>query len=375
MMRVQNSDVSSIRFAERKRVVDAWQAISCNHSDPTGLQCIHDVALATKESQQFVKTWVLRYAERRSYAALHDLPRSGRKRKANAHAVAGLVFDPTVKSSFRAAASRSKEALGVHVSKSTVARRVHERHLRKRVVRKGSGLTQSMIMDRQRWARAHVRHSWQTCFMLDSCVIPYSPPPSVHRGRWAEVGEDPIIVDGRQGPQVHVYAGVSPYGKSMIYMVTGTTGLPHRYERDHRGASSKTHAGVAHAEFLDVLKSMLSLAREEMPVDMRSHMTVMMDRAPAHTSREVRQFMREQGFRDYLLPTKAGDINWMDWTFWNGLKQRLWGRLKECNNFKEFTKLVPKVWEGTDDKAVLRSLCKKQRERVERIAKNGRMIP
>lgn len=224
-MRAQLSDVSDMRLAHRRRVVDAWKIISKNYVGPVWRQCIRDVAHATKESQ-------------------------------------------------------------------------------------------------------------------------------------TEAGQDPRLVDSTQGPVVHVYAGVSPYSKSMIYMVTSTTGLPHRYIRHPRGQSTQKHAGVAHDEFLDVLKCMLRLAREEMPADVRPHMIVMMDRAPAHTCKDVREFMKDEGFHDYLLPTKAGDINWMDWTFWNSLKQRVWVRLQECEDFKDFTVLVHKVWEETEDKAVLRSLCK-----------------
>jgi hypothetical protein len=328
-----------------------------------------------KEDPEFTNRWCTRFAEDGTVAGLDDQPRSGRPRTADRAEVAQLLLDPNERSSLRSASARSEEHIGVHVSHSTVARAAHEENLHRHALRQGILLSPEQKLERQEYARCMARHAWGSTLMLDSTMITMHPGSVPETARWGEAGDVLTTDDGIRSPKVHVYAAASPHGMTQLHFVTGTTGLSTPY-LVQKGRHAGEHApGVGKEEFQVVLEAMIAEGREQMPDDARSNMTVLMDRAAAHTSKDVETFMHKRGFQDHLLPAKSADMNWMDWAFWHTLQHRVWGQHAEYgDDFTAFTKVVHQQWYKMSEEQMYLPLGQKQRERIDRIARDGELI-
>jgi hypothetical protein len=333
------------------------------------------VAEDAGEDQKFTKRWCTRFATEGSVASLDDLPKSGRPRIADRAQVAQLLLDPNERSSLRAASERSEQEIGVHVSPTTVARAAHEANLHRHALRTGILLSPEQKLERQEFAKRMMRHAWGSTLMLDSTMITMHPGSAPETARWGETGEVLTTDDGIRSPKAHVYAAASPHGMTQLHFVTGTTGLSSPY-LVHKGKHAGEHAsGVGHEEFLIVLTAMISEGQEQMPDHAQSNTTVLMDRAAAHTSGAITEFMQERGFKEHLLPTKSADMNWMDWAFWHTLQQRVWGQHAIYgDNFMTFTQVVHQQWYEMSEERMYSSLVQKQRERIETIARDGELI-
>lgn len=364
------------RKLRRLRVVQAWLDICHQYADdPLGLPCIHAVALATKESQPYVKQWCTRYANDGSKAALEDLPRTGRPRIADRADVAAMLTSTNPATSLRDASARSFQALGVQISRSTVARAAHELALHKHVPRFSLKLSDQEKVERQKYAQQMRRHGWSSTLMIDSTMIVMHPAPSVETGKWGPSGEVLTTETSTRSPKMHVYAGASHYGLSQLHPVTGTTGLSTPYYI-RKGKHAGEHvAGVCQEECLVVLPAMIQEAKQTMPARVQPKLRVIMDKASVHTSFATARFMAQARLDDYLLPSKSSDMNWMDWAIWHTLKERVWSQhLIYGDDFNVFTKIVHEQWSQLAQGDIMQSLCQSQRARMECIAKDGELI-
>lgn len=368
--------VDGDRELRRMKVVKTWQDISHDYADnPLSLSCIHDVALAANESQQYVKLWCTRFAKDGSIAALQDLPRSGRPRIVDRAEVAAMFLAADPATSLRDASARSLDELGVHISRSTASRAAHELALHRHEPRISITLSDDNKVERQIYAKENRRQSWGSTFMLDSLMLVMHPAPTPETGRWGLAGEVLTTQSTTRSPKMHVYAGASPHGFTRLYPVTGTTGLQTPYYI-HKGKHVGEHvAGVCQEEFLDVLAAMIQEGKRKMPASVQSKMRVIMDKAAVHTSSATARFMAQSGLHDYLLPTKSPDMNWMDWAIWHPLKEKVWSHHHIYgNDLDEFTRTVHQQWDQLTHGNILQSLCCEQRARMEQIAKDGELI-
>lgn len=369
-------DEHTAKYIRRLRVARVWLRISRQHADdPLGVSCIHAVAEEAEEDPKFTKRWCTRFALEGTVAGLEDLPRSGRPRVADRAEVAQLLLDPRERSSLRSASERSEQQIGVHVSPSTVARAAHEENLHRHALRTGIELSPDEKHERQGFAKTMLRHAWGSTLMLDSTMITMHPGSAPETARWGEVGEVLTTDAGIRSPKAHVYAAASPHGMTQLHFATGTSGLSSPY-MVHKGRHAGEHAsGVGKDEFQVVLAALIAEGKEQMPAHAQSNMTVLMDRAAAHTSRDVATFMDSNGFKDFLLPTKSADMNWMDWALWHMLQQRVWSKHSVYgDSFTEFTKVVHQQWYEMSEEQVYLPLGQRQYERIERIARDGELI-
>lgn len=360
-------------IARREHVVNVWGAV-CEkfpHA-PVGPKCIRTVARQCKERSRFVLKWVNRWLSDQTSSAFAGRHSSGRPRKVAYPDVAELVHDPLSKSSFRAGAARSKSRLGVSVSRSTISRAVHKMGWHKYKVAKGGKLNSNKIEMRKQWAREHANYPWVTTVMADSTIITYCPPRTSDYGQWAPPGEH---VDQQEtGSQLHIYAGASPSGLSALHECTGSTGvhLPYTYSCGRRKGQLRT--GVGGDEAKDVLSAIIAESTACFPESLRPHIKMKLDRATPHISSPVRKLMRDYHFRDNLLPAPGCDINWMDWAIWPRLKQCVYNRKADYDDFQQFRLVVHEEWMKMRDRRRWGWLAARQTKRLAEIAKHGKLL-
>lgn len=367
------SSMSDIHSPRRQRIVQVWQSIKDKFpSAPLGPQCILAVGKQLKERSRFVHKWLQRWISSPGDAALKNVPSTGRPRKASYIDVAEIVHDPQYKSSFRVGAARSESCLGVHVSKDTIARAVHEREWHKHTASKCRALTSEMIDARMLWAKEHASHPWHTTLMVDSTVITYTPPPTPSYGRWGPAYEP--FQHSQLGSQLHVYAGASPHGLSILHECTGSTGVNLHYKYMCGEKEGLKREGVGAEEAKDVLRAIIHESAGWTPELERSLTHVMLDRATPHTSSTVQTFLHKQGFHNNLLPAPGCDINWMDWAIWPQLKRRVYDKQADYENFQQFRSVVHEEWRKMRDMCQWGWLASRQAKRVGLIAKHGKLL-
>lgn len=340
--------------------------------DPHDPSCIRIAARLCGESPKFVRASVERALANPNDSAFEDKHRSGRPRKNDYADVAKLVQDPNYRSSFRSAAQRSGSVLHEKVSASTVARAVHEQGLVKHKLIKGAILSPEAQLKRKSWATKHLGSCWDTTIMLDSTEIPYHPPANLEHGRWGRRGERLPRQHG--GSKLHVYAAASPAGLSALHECTGTTRLPKRYEYSDPARSGRKREGVGADEARDVIEVLIKECMQPMSKRDVKRLKILMDRASPHTSKTVSSWLHSQGYRDFYLPAPGCDINWLDWTIWHMLKQRVYASEAEYETFEQFRILVHKIWGQMRDDLQWGWLSVAQAKRVAKIANNGRML-
>lgn len=341
-------------------------------ADPHDPKCIRIAAHMCGESPKFVKASVDRALANPNDVAFEDKHRSGRPRKVDYAVVAELVHDPEYRSSFRSAAQRSESVLNVSLSASTIARAVHERRWVKHKHTKGAVVSQEAQLKRQSWAAKHSGTAWGTTVMLDSTEIPYHPPANVEYGRWGRRGER--LPRQPRGSKLHVYAAASPAGLSALHECTGTTFLPKDHEYRDPAHLGRKREGVGAEEARDVIQVLIKECMQPMCKRNVKRLKILMDRASPHTSKTVRSWLHEQGYRDFYLPAPGCDINWLDWTIWHMLKQRVYADAKAYGTFQQFRIHVHNIWGKMRDDLQWGWLSGAEAKRVAKIAKDGKML-
>lgn len=357
----------------RSAAAAAWRQVAAMHNshshDPKHIRIAAELC---GERPKFVREWVERWLANPNDSAFQDKHRSGRPRKIDYVEVAQLVLDPNHRSSFRNASQRSASVLKEKVSASTVGRAVHEQGLVKHKVTKGAVLSPNAQVKRMNWAAKNVRRSFNTTMMLDSTEISYNPPTNFEHGRWGPSGERCVRQQG--GSKLHVYAAASPAGLSALHECTGTTHLPKGYEYSDRARSGKKRGGVGAEEARDVIEILIKECTQRMSKRDVKRLKILMDRASPHTSKLLRGWLHNQGYRDFYLPAPGCDINWLDWTIWHTLKQLVYAHAAEYETFEQFRIMVHKIWRDMRDGMQWRWLSGAEAKRVAKIAKDGQML-
>ena len=357
----------------RSRAAAAGQQVSrLYRADPHDPRCMRIAARLCGESPKFVRASVDRALANPSDSAFEDKHRSGRPRKNDYADVAELVHDPEYRSSFRTAAQRSASVLKEEVSASTVARAVHEQGWVKHKLIKGAILSPEAQLKRKSWAAKRCGCCWDTTIMLDSTEIPYQPPANLEHGRWGRRGERLPRQHG--GSKLHVYAAASPAGLSALHECTGTTRLPKRYKYSDLARLGRKREGVGADEARDVIEVLIEECMQPMSKRDVKRVKILMDRASPHTSKKVSSWLHSQGYHDFYLPALGCDINWLDWTIWHMLKQRVYAHAAKYKTFEQFRILVHKIWGNMRDDLQWGWLSAAQAKRVAKIAKDGRML-
>jgi transposase len=160
------------------------------------------------------------------------------------------------------------------------------------------------------------RHAVMRCVAIDSSIVRAGAPTTRHKV-WAWPGLRPVLPKLKQGQQLHVYAGITRYGATPLFLATGTTGLKKSY---CKAGTTEFCRGVGAQEFQDIMQHHLVPAAERILRERGAGKPVfIIDGAPAHRAKGTLAFLRRRKIK-YLhnWPPNSSDLNPIEnaWGWW-----------------------------------------------------------
>ena len=296
-------------------------------------------ALHTGKSLSYVRRWKQHYE---IYNTVDDRPRTGRPRKISASVRAAAATLVAEEQSVPAAAAILKQQglLDPGVSVKTVLRAVkkdmHCTTLEQKPILSASSRA-------KRRAFCQQQHDTNGLIAIDST---YFTLGSYQRGRryWAMIGTRPTAGRPNRSQQLHVYGGITAYGKTELVFVTGTTGHRHyKYQSGKRKGQEMT--GVGAEEFQDVMRAKLVPQAQQLfaAAGVNSHVWLM-DNAPAHAAKATQQYLRRSGIKTCKdWPPNSPDLNPIE-NVWATMKHQVY--CKHYNTLAELKAAVRLAWAG-----------------------------
>ena len=161
---------------------------------------------------------------------------------------------------------------------------------------------------------------------------------------WVIFGEDaPTHATEQRNFNVHVYAGVSKYGKTPLFCTVGTTDLI----AETRGVNASVYLKLLQEELIPACRKLMEpLGRRHTTSKSRSqpHWVFQQDNAKAHTAKKVTKWLSQQtDFKLLKWPSKSPDLSWIE---------NVWGYIaKKVNQRRGLTKenfkaVVMEEWEN-----------------------------
>ena len=290
------------------------------------------VALRYNTTPTTVKLWVERA---KAGCSLLDAPRSGRpalgvEQAASMHV---LMKGVSQRKTLMQLVQDLKAEAGLDVSKETVRRTVAKvaKQLRPK---KRPVLTTKHRQSRLQFARQNRgrNRKWSLVVFTDSKIF-WLHPRGIGPKVWVLHGEAPPTAPKFANThKVHVYAGVSKWGKTPLFITSGTTGL-----KDHEGKAIK--GGVNGEVYKKLLADkLLPACRDLMAghVQCGEKWVFQQDGAPAHTAGHVQTFLQQQQDFDLMeWPANSPDLSWIE-NIWALVSNRLNRRDNvTAQNFRE----------------------------------------
>jgi hypothetical protein len=194
---------------------------------------------------------------------------------------------------------------------------------------------------RLKFARQWVRRSWKNVMVTDSKYFDLIPQPgkSVGAKVWVLYGHQPPEVPvSKTSFRLHVYGGVSKYGRTPLFAVTGTTGI-----------KSQTK-GVGAPEYIQLLQSGLLPAAERIMKYRHGNRWVwQQDGAPAHRAKSTQSFLARQPFSIMVWPPHSPDLSWIE-SIWAWMETQL-NKRKDLTRHN-FQQIVNETWEAIPHKVL-----------------------
>jgi hypothetical protein len=289
-----------------------------------------DVAAAAKktgEKPRYVKKWKEQWLLHRTIA---DRKRTGRKpalTKTQQDALAVLLAEEQTVSKVRAVLIE-QHGLPASTSLSTLYRAA-KKQLDLAAPVKQPLLTKAGRDLRVSFAEKELdsNRDWGTVMAIDSTYFTLNGT-NPKRKYWVKKGHKVLVHKPNKAQQLHAYAGISIYGKTPLFFVTGTTGL----NTNFYNSKGEKLRGVGAEEFQEMMeKQLLPAAEQIFAAAGVADWALLLDRAPAHTAKSTKQFLAAKGIRiveDW--PGNSPDLNPIE---------NAWGVTKQQVHGKQYTKL------------------------------------
>jgi hypothetical protein len=271
-----------------------------------------------------------------------DLPRAGRPSFAlnNDDAIDIITACMLDRQGPTGMAARLKAELRLEVSPETV-RRFVKRYMGRplRAIKKPL-LKETHKKDRLRFAKRWVRRDWSNVVVTDSKYF-WLCPRGAGPKWWVPYGMDADYVPAEKNCQkVHVYAGVSRWGRTRLFVTVGTTGL----KAPTKGVNGEVYKELLENKLIPACKEMMAKRNGRQAT--RKNWIFQQDNARAHTSQIVIKWLRAQDFDVMEWPSKSPDLSWIE-TMWGYVSKQL---SKRTDLTKEnFIGEVEKAWDSIPD--------------------------
>ena len=339
---------------------------------------VHFTSKHTPCHVKVIRRWWKRYHE----TGIVDMARrSGRPRLiSHAHdkTPLDLLMDMDTNGAAHVAQQLATQGVTQHVvSKWTVMssamRAAAELH-QNLVVRRGppaKGLRHTTKEKRLSFARANLKRNWGHVMFTDRKRFYFSYPGSrVKPTRWVfeGVNEDVGVFQPTNPQCVNVYAGISPYGMTVMHVVAGTS----KHATPHKTKLGKPARNITTVEYMEVLhKTLLPEGTRMFTMQGFSTWYLQQDNDPTHgVAREVvKQWNAMKGSSVQLLPNwppSSPDLNIIE-NVWAWVQQKV--NKQGCQGFDQFKQAV-KDGIASVPKSMITNLYGSLRRRMELVIEN-----
>lgn len=301
---------------------------------------MRDVAKTLGLSHPAVARWWQRYQLTGTVDTKAKQPCKPSLAPAMVEAIKKAASKPKPQSSTRIAAAVHQEK-GVPVSARSVRRCLVKEGFRYCQPKKMLKLTPKQVANRLRWCKENRKTSWGGVMFTDSKI--FLREPATGAFSWQQKGKR----SGRPVPswsdKLHVYGGVTKYGRTKLYFVTGTSRQKSTFINSTTG---KPYAGVCAKEFMGVARQLAADASKLFMQTRFSHSwTFQLDNARCHTTAEVKALLKELSPKVMeFWPPNSPDLSWIE-NVW-GWMQREIVKLPQARDLETFKAQLQQVWDS-----------------------------
>jgi DDE superfamily endonuclease len=213
---------------------------------------------------------------------------------------------------------------------------------------------------RIQFADHHLQKGTEWCKVLaiDSCVFQIGKRNRSGRV-WMRRGRRTQRMAVNKPNSVHVYGGVSAFGKTRLVRVSGTTGIKSKYT--HKG---KRLTGVGALEFQDALRDALvpdaqGIFENANDEGEGGDWQLLMDKAPAHTARSTQQWLVKEEVRVVeKWPGNSPDLNPIE-NVWGWMKKRI--NKKGIRTLHQLNDAIDDAWAAVPDTSLTKLMVGMQK--------------
>jgi len=301
---------------------------------------MRDVAKKMGISNHAAARWWTRFQQTGQVDAKARQPFKPSLAPATVAAIKEVASKAEPRSSTRIAAAVG-QAEGVRLSGRSVRRCLVNAGFKYCQPKKMLKLTAKQIATRQQWCKKNKRTAWGGVMFTDSKIFLREPAAGAYS--WQQKGKR----SGRPVPswsdKLHVYGGVTKFGRTKLYFVTGTSRQKSTFINPTTG---KPYAGVCGKEFMGVASQLAADAKKLfMPTRFDSSWTFQMDNARCHTTAEVRAVLNECSPKVMeFWPPNSPDLSWIE-NVW-GWMQREIVKLPQARDLETFKAQLQQVWDS-----------------------------
>jgi hypothetical protein len=217
-------------------------------------------------------------------------------------------------------------------------------------------ITPATQQRRIQFADHHLQKGTEWCKVLaiDSCV--FQPVKrNGNRRVWMQRGRRAQRMAVSKPVSVHVYGGITAFGKTRLVRVSGTTGIKSKYS--HKG---KRLTGVGALEFQDVLRDTLVPDAEGIFENANDEgeggdWQLLMDKAPAHAARSTQQWLKKEDVRVVeKWPGNSPDLNPIE-IVWGWMKSRI--HKQDIRTLQQLNEAIDAAWAAIPDTSLTKLMA------------------
>jgi transposase-like protein len=307
-------------------------------------------------SESVVRKWVLRA---KVTGDVQDAARAGRPPKGMLTVAATELLKQGIadEKGCPQLAADLKHQLGISVSSETV-----RRHLKLHLARplrpvKKPQLSERHMRVRLSFAKRWARKAWGNAMITDSKYF-WLCPRGIGRKVWVQYGKHaPMEATNKNCTKVHVYGGVSKWGRTPLFATVGTT----CFKSETKGVTGRVYQKLLE-------ESLIPACKRVMAGKYGSEWIFQQDNARAHTAKVTMAWLGMQDFMVMQWPARSPDLSWIE-SIWSWMAQAL--RKRNDLTTTNFHDVVVETWNNIPEEVYMAQFNSIKKRMKECIENNG----